>query len=72
MYVGSNDHYLHAVDRRTGAFKFKVQTCANVFASAAIDHDGIVFVGCNTETGPTDRAGVGAVYAINPALHRYS
>lgn len=69
VYVGSNDHYLYAVDRKTGAFKFKVETCANVFSSAAIDNDGRVYITCNTGTGPTSTKGVGAAYAINPRKH---
>ena len=67
VYVGSNDRYLHAVDVKTGAFKFKYETCANVFSSAAVDHQGMVYVGCNTVTGTTSTKGVGAMYAINPA-----
>ena len=67
VFVGANDHYMHAVSRTTGAFKWKVRTCANVFASAAIADDGMVYIACNTETGPTWGRGVGAVYAIDPA-----
>ena len=71
VFVGSNDHFLHAVDRTTGAFKFKIKTCANVFSSAAIADDGMAYIACNTETGPTwNETGVGAVYAIDPALHQ--
>ena len=51
VYVGSNDRYLHAIDRKTGAFKFKFLTCANVFSSAAVSDAGMVYIGCNTETG---------------------
>jgi outer membrane protein assembly factor BamB len=69
VYVGSNDHYLHAVDRKTGAFKFKIQTCANVFASAAIDDSGRVYITCNTVTGGEPWPGLGEAYAINPKLH---
>ena len=69
VFVGSNDHFLHAVDRTSGAFKFKVKTCANVFSSAAVSDDGMAYIACNTETGPTWERGVGAVYAVNPALH---
>jgi len=70
VFVGSNDRHLHAVDAWTGVFKFKYETCANVFSSAAIDRQGIVYVGCNTVTGTTATKGVGALYAINPALQR--
>ena len=35
--------------------------------SAAIADDGMVYIACNTETGPTWGRGVGAVYAIDPA-----
>jgi len=66
VFVGSNDHYLHAVDRLTGKFKFRFKTCSNVFASPAIADSGMVFVGCNTETGPISSGGVGAMCAINP------
>ena len=50
VFVGFNDHYLHAVSRTTGEFKFKFQTCQNIFSSAAIASDGTVLIGCNTET----------------------
>merc|ERR1712232_753246 len=69
VYVGSNDHYLHAVSRKTGKFKFKFKTCANVFSSAAVDDSGRVYISCNTETGPTSSGGVGATYAIDPSAH---
>jgi outer membrane protein assembly factor BamB len=69
VYVGSNDHYLHAVDRRSGAFKFKFKTCGNVFSSAAIDDDGRVYIACNTGTGGEPWVGDGAAYAINPRKH---
>lgn len=69
VYVGSNDKYLHAVDRRTGVFKFKFKTCANVFSSAAIDDDGRVYIACNTGTGGQPWVGDGAAYAINPRKH---
>ena len=68
VYVGSNDDYLHAVDRETGRRKWKVKTCDNVFASAAVADDGMVYIACNTETGPAWREkGKGAVYALDPA-----
>ena len=68
VYVGSNDHLLHAVNRTTGARLWTFETCANVFSSPAVDDEGMVYVGCNTVTGTGD-AGVGALYAINPAQH---
>jgi outer membrane protein assembly factor BamB len=69
VYVGSNDHFLHAVSRKTGQFKFKFKTCANVFSSAAVDDIGRVYISCNTETGPTSALGSGATYAIDPSAH---
>ena len=63
-------HIQTAVDRATGAFKWKFKTCNNVFSSAALADDGTVFIACNTETGPSwQEKGVGAVYRINPARH---
>eukprot|EP00045_Choanoeca_perplexa_P009577 m.92673 g.92673 ORF g.92673 m.92673 type:complete len:391 (-) comp14954_c0_seq1:1323-2495(-) len=76
VYVGANDHYMHVLDRFTGQLKFKFETCANVFASAAIADNGMVFFSCNTAT--LDLAGnsttvedqnLGVVYAVNPSLH---
>lgn len=69
VYVGANDKYLHALDRSTGALKFKFKTCANVFPSAAIDDDGRVYIACNTVTGGKPWVGLGAAYAINPKKH---
>jgi len=69
VFVGSNDHYLHAVDLTTGAFKYKVETCANVFSSAAIDLESQVYIGCNTVTGVSTEKGVGQLYSINPTAH---
>ena len=69
VFVGSNDKYLYALARETGELKFKVKTCSNVFSSAAISDDGMVYIACNTETGPVSSAGVGAVYAIDPSQH---
>ena len=69
VYVGSNDHNLHAVDRITGEAKFIFGTCANVFSSAAIADNGMIFIACNTVTGGEPWVGVGAVYSIDPSLH---
>ena len=68
VYVGSNDHLLHAVNRSSGARLWTFATCANVFSSPAVDDDGVVYVGCNSVTGEDAAPGVGAVYAINPSL----
>ena len=63
-------HLQTAVDRATGAFKWKFKTCNNVFSSAALADDGTVFIACNTETGPSwQEKGIGAVYRINPSRH---
>jgi len=67
VFVGSNDHYLHAVDLQTGKLKFKFETCANVFSSAAIDREGQVYIGCNTVTGVVASTGVGQLYSVNPS-----
>lgn len=40
VYAGANDKYLHVVNITTGALVFKFETCANVFAAAAIADDG--------------------------------
>ena len=71
VFVGSNDKYLYALDRKTGALKFKFETCAHVFASPAVADNGMVYVTCNSQTGhPLDiGAGSGTAYAINPTLH---
>lgn len=69
VFFGSNDKMLHAVHRGTGKQLFTFETCANVFSSPAVDGDGIVYVGCNTVTGVSTKAGVGALYAINPTKH---
>ena len=66
VYVGSNDKLLHAVDKATGQRKWTFPTCNFVFPSPAVDDDGMVYVACNTETGPVFGTGQGAVYAVNP------
>jgi len=68
VYAGSNDRYLHALNSTTGTLLFKFLTCQNVFASAAIADNGMVFIACNTPTG-NRQAGIGAAYAFNPAKH---
>ena len=60
--------YLHAVNSTTGKLLFKFETCANVFASAALADNGMVYIGCNTATGDR-KPGIGAMYAINPTKH---
>eukprot|EP01147_Barroeca_monosierra_P008364 gene8364-904_t len=70
VYVGANDHNMHVLDRKTGALKFKFPTCANVFASAAIADNGMVYFACNTATLSSENdQNLGEVYAINPSLH---
>jgi outer membrane protein assembly factor BamB len=66
-YVGSNDKFLYAVDVETGKLRWKKETCANVYASAAISDDGMLYTTCNTGTGSTLGKGKGVVYAIDPA-----
>jgi eukaryotic-like serine/threonine-protein kinase len=43
VYVGSNDHHLHALDLETGAERWKFKTGARVASSAAIAN-GAVFI----------------------------
>ena len=50
-----------------GIRKFRFKTCANVFSSAAVADTGMIFIGCNTETGPVSSTGVGSLYAVNPS-----
>ncbi|EGD81730.1 hypothetical protein PTSG_02441 [Salpingoeca rosetta] len=80
VFIGANDHNMHVLDRFTGELKFKFPTCANVFVSAAIADNGMVYFGCNTATLDADAGpdtdddddgseNLGAVYAVNPALH---
>ena len=68
VYAGANDKYLHAVNMTTGSVLFKFETCANVFASAAIADSGMVYISCNTVTG-NRKPGIGAAYAIDPRKH---
>lgn len=73
VWVGANDRYMHVLDRHTGVFKFKFETCGNVFSSAAISDTGMAFFTCNTGTAflgqVNDPPGLGAAYALNPSLH---
>eukprot|EP00043_Microstomoeca_roanoka_P025736 m.9707 g.9707 ORF g.9707 m.9707 type:complete len:402 (-) comp5799_c0_seq1:1466-2671(-) len=71
VFVGANDHNMHVLDRFTGELKYKFPTCANVFSSAAIADNGMVYFSCNTATldANSDSQNLGEVYAMNPALH---
>ena len=75
VFFGSNDHYLYAVSRLTGEFKFKIETCGNVFSSPAIADNGMIYFTCYTGSssdGDGDggtRRGVGKAYAVDPSKH---
>ncbi len=44
MYVGSEDHYVYALDAQTGERLWRYETGGYVFASPAVA-DGVVYVG---------------------------
>ena len=71
VYFGSNDNFLYAVARLTGEFKFKIETCGNVFSSAAIADNGMIYFTCYTGSSDSDgaRRGVGKAYAVDPSKH---
>lgn len=75
VYVGANDHNMHVLHRATGKRAFVFPTVANVFSSAAIADNGMVYFGCNSVTAVTDSNGhdddtnLGVLYAVNPSLH---
>jgi outer membrane protein assembly factor BamB len=60
IYVGSEDHYLYAVDSADGSFKWKFNTGGRVISSPVVGPDGMVYVGSH------GGAGHGRVYAFNP------
>jgi hypothetical protein len=45
---------MYALDRLTGEMKFRFLTCANVFSSAAIADNGMIYFGCNTVTAVSE------------------
>jgi outer membrane protein assembly factor BamB len=61
IYVGSDDHYLYAIDAADGSLKWKFDTEGKVISSPVVDSDGKVYVGSD------GKAGHGRVYAFNPA-----
>jgi outer membrane protein assembly factor BamB len=60
IYVGSEDHYLYAIDATDGSFKWKFNTGGRVISSPVVGPDGMVYVGSH------GGAGHGRVYAFNP------
>ncbi|MBX9722417.1 MAG: PQQ-binding-like beta-propeller repeat protein, partial [Candidatus Obscuribacterales bacterium] len=56
VYVGSDDHFLYAVDERNGRFLWKAELGSKVKSSPAVGDD-IVVVGCED----------GKIYGVNPA-----
>jgi eukaryotic-like serine/threonine-protein kinase len=44
VYIGSNDHYLHALDLDTGGEKWKFKTGARVVSSAAVSAETVFFL----------------------------
>jgi outer membrane protein assembly factor BamB len=50
VYVGSNDHSMHCINRTNGQALFAIQATANVFSSAAVADDGWVFFSDNSVT----------------------
>ncbi len=61
IYVGSEDHYLYAIDAADGSLKWKFDTEGKVISSPVVDSDGKVYVGSD------GKAGHGRVYGFNPA-----
>ncbi len=55
VYVGSDDHFLYAVDERNGRFLWKAELGSKVKSSPAVGDDVIV-VGCED----------GKIYGVNP------
>jgi len=61
VYVGSDDHWLYAVDAADGTLKWKFDTEGKVISSPAVGPDGMIYVGSD------GMAGHGRVYGFNPA-----
>jgi outer membrane protein assembly factor BamB len=60
IYVGSEDHYLYAVDTADGSLKWKFNTGGRVISSPVVGPGGMVYVGSH------GGGGHGRIYAFNP------
>lgn len=83
VYVGSNDHYLHAIDARKGSEVWKFKTGANVNGTAAVANGVVYFLSLDGnayasnartgvsiwkfETGGESRLSAAGIYGLMPS-----
>jgi outer membrane protein assembly factor BamB len=84
VYVGSNDHFVHAIDAGTGHEKWKFETGANVNSTAAVTNGSVYVLSLDGfayaldartgklrwkfKTGGESRLNVAGLYGLEPSL----